>query len=84
MDSQIKRLFAHLQQHAGKWVPMPELVRVSGSYVIHSRIADLRRKKLGKFDNRTERHDDGVKRIIHSYYRLTPKRPRKQKPPGEQ
>lgn len=78
MASQTHRLYAYLRQHASQWVPMPELVRVSGSWVVHSRISDLRRKKLGKIENRIERHDDGVERIVHSFYRFTPKRPRKQ------
>jgi hypothetical protein len=70
--SQIQLLYSHLRRHAGSWVPMPELVRVTGSYVIHSRIADLRRWKVGTFDNYVRHEQDGNRRTIHSFYRFTP------------
>ncbi len=40
--SQCDRVLDRLQLTPGEWVAMPALVRASGSYVVHSRIAGLR------------------------------------------
>jgi len=49
----------------GDWVAMPLLVEASGSYVVHSRISDLRNRGW-QIEQRNERHG----RQIHSFYRL--------------
>jgi hypothetical protein len=41
-ETQCELILARLEKARGRWVMMPELSRVSGSYVVHSRIADLR------------------------------------------
>lgn len=41
-ETQCQAILNHLEQHRGKWVAMPDLVRVSGAYAVHSRISDLR------------------------------------------
>jgi hypothetical protein len=56
---------AQLTAKRGEWVAMPLLAEASGSYVIHSRISDLRAKGL-QIESKTERH--GKKN--HSFYRL--------------
>jgi len=56
-----------LENKAGKWVPMPRLVDVSGSYNIHSRIDELRRKRFLNIACKVEQQPDGSK---HSYYML--------------
>lgn len=63
--TQCDRILAHLQQRVGQWVPMPELHSASGSYVVHSRISDLR-ERGHLIDNRTEH----VRGLCRSFYRL--------------
>ncbi len=63
--SQCDKILAVLQDNAGQWVPIPVLHQASGSYVIHSRIADLR-KRGHSIDQRSEHHDGQN----HSFYRL--------------
>lgn len=41
-SSQAARILAALERANGAWVPMPELVRLSGAYAVHSRVSDLR------------------------------------------
>ena len=43
-NSQCAKILRRLQQSPGEMVPMPELVAVSGSYNIHSRVDELRSK----------------------------------------
>lgn len=68
--SQCDRILAVLAGRAGKWVAMPRLVKASGSYVIHSRIADLNRRRraseLPPIENRTRRFGGACL----SFYRL--------------
>ena len=59
--TQCDLILDRLQETPGEWVAMPALVRVSGSYVIHSRIADLRAR-----GHRNLR----LGRAVHSEYRL--------------
>ena len=54
-----------LQANLGEWVGVPQLYNASGSYVIHSRIAGLR-KKGANILNRTER----INGQTHSFYKL--------------
>ena len=74
MPSQIKIILQYLRRRPGRWVPMPQLMRVSGSSVVHSRIAELRRRRLGKVENRLTYECDGERCIVHSCYRLVPER----------
>lgn len=62
--SQSERILAHLRLAAG-WVHLPDLVRVSGGYAVHSRIADLR--KRGYVIEQESVHRG---RAVHSFYRL--------------
>jgi hypothetical protein len=64
--SQNGRILAELNRLRGQWVPMPQLVKVSGSYVIHSRVADLRRAGCD-----IQQHNVIIQRQCHSYYALT-------------
>jgi len=67
--SQNDKILNHLLLHKGKWVPMPELVTASGSYNIHSRIAELRRKNGININNRTVNGPGGGQKK-HSFYRI--------------
>ncbi len=64
MKTQNQLVLEHLAKHHNEWVAMPELVAVSGSFNIHSRIAELR--TLG---HRIEHLPEGSK-PRRSYYRL--------------
>ncbi len=64
--SQIEAIEKRLRDAAGEWVSMPDLVRVSGSYNIHSRAADLRRQGV-TVENTMLEGDDGKKL---SWYRI--------------
>lgn len=68
--SQCSKILSRLRASSGQWVPMPELVAVSGGYACHSRISDLRKQDL-MIDHKNERQPDGS---IHSFYRLIEKR----------
>jgi hypothetical protein len=48
------------------WVSMPDLVRCSGSYNVHSRISDLRKRGLN-IEQKLEVLGDGTRA---SYYRI--------------
>lgn len=63
--SQCARILQRLSETPGEWVPMPVLVKLSGSYVIHSRIADLRNR-----GNRIDHRNKIMHRQCHSEYRL--------------
>lgn len=64
-SSQTGLVLQRLQERAGQWVPMPELVEFCGGYAVHSRIADLR--KLGyAIDNLVDRSS----KPYRSYYRI--------------
>ena len=73
--TKIDNIFACLKANEGAWVPMPTLVAASGCYVIHSRVADLRKRYDGKFECKVERHHDGVETVTRSFYRYTPPSP---------
>lgn len=64
--TQCAAILQALQARDGEWVPMPLLVRLSGGYAVHSRIADLRRR--GHRIDHTNRRQG---RQVHSYYRLS-------------
>ena len=63
--SQNNLIYEELRRNANRYVSMPDLVRVSGSYNIHSRIADLR-EKGSIIENKVEKIDGKN----HSYYKL--------------
>jgi len=64
--SQCANIFQRLAQFQGKWISMLDLHRISGSFVVHSRISDLR-KSGHTIEHKNERINDK----IHSYYKLT-------------
>lgn len=63
--SQADRILEALRLAAGGWVQMPGLVRASGAYAVHSRIADLRKRGL-----RIEQESVNRGRQVYSFYRL--------------
>lgn len=63
--AQSNLILQHLVRNYDEWVPMTDLVRISGAYAVHSRIAELR-KRGHSIDNRVER---SIK-PYHSWYRL--------------
>lgn len=63
--SQCAKILARLKETPGQWVEMPDLVNVSGSYNIHSRISDLRKR-----GERIGHKNTTVNRKTHSFYRL--------------
>lgn len=66
MQSQNALILARLNSTPGEWVSMPELVQVSGSFNIHSRIDELRHKGGHAIENRTVRAP-GSRRLQSSY-----------------
>jgi hypothetical protein len=67
--SQASLILAELQRRQGCNVPMPDLARVSGSWNVHSRIAELR--KRGHVIKNEIDHDP-LGPAKHSYFRLVP------------
>ena len=63
--SQADAILGQLKQRKGKWCSMPSLGRISGSYNVHSRIADLRKR-----GHQIEHRNEHAGRLIRSYYRL--------------
>jgi hypothetical protein len=63
--SQNELIETRLTEKRGQWVPMPELSQLSGSYVVHSRVSDLRKKGL-QIESKTEQHG----KTKHSFYKL--------------
>jgi hypothetical protein len=69
--SQADAILAELRGANGDWVSMPRLCAVSGSYNVHSRIADLRAR--GHIISQKNEHTTDPKtgrRICASSYRL--------------
>lgn len=67
--SQCALILGELEKHAGEWVDMPRLVKVSGAYAVHSRAADLR-KRGHQIDQRNVFAKRSGKRVVKSQYRL--------------
>ena len=65
--SQTDRLIATLLRAGGNWVGLPALYEATGSFVLHSRAADARKKGY-TIENRTEH--DALTGKRHSFYRL--------------
>jgi len=63
--TQADKVLDCLQANLGEWVAMPRLADVSGSYVIHSRVAELRNRGCN-IRNKTET----VNGVRFSYYML--------------
>lgn len=66
MPTQTERIYRILRSARG-WVGMPRLARNSGSWNVHSRIADLRARGL-EIENRIQRRP-GTTTLL-SFYRL--------------
>lgn len=64
--SQCDAILECLSNRKGEWLSMPCLVGYSGSYNVHSRISDLR-KRGHRIEHRNEHHG----RQVRSFYRLT-------------
>lgn len=64
--TQEDRVLYCLQDNLGNWVGLPLLMQLSGSAVVHSRIAGLR-KKGACILNKIERSQDGTRK---SFYKL--------------
>jgi hypothetical protein len=64
-QTQSSLILEHLLKHKGQWVPMPDLVRISGAYAVHSRISDLRAD-----DHTIDHKNEHVDGLCHSFYRL--------------
>ena len=65
-ESQADKILSFLQMRAGSWVGMPQLGMASGSWNVHSRISDLRKRGCN-IAQKTERQPDGTN---HSFYQL--------------
>lgn len=70
--SQLYRLLDYFVEHPMVWTAMPHLTRISGSYVIHSKIAELRRLQVGLFQNKVEHVSRDGQRVAISSYRFVP------------
>ena len=69
--SQNQSILDVLTDRKGQWVSMIELIVASGSYNIHSRISELRKKRGVPVENRTEQKPtpkDPRRKI--SFYRI--------------
>ena len=66
-NSQNSLVLAELQRRPGQWVSMPQLVEVSGSYNIHSRISELKLRGGWPLENKITYREDGTRM---SWYRL--------------
>lgn len=67
-NSQCGKILAALHAAGGAWLSMPELVEISDSYNIHSRIDELRHAYGFNIENQT----DYSVRPHRSKYRLLP------------
>lgn len=63
--SQCGAILAYLEAAGGAWVAMPVLAKVSGSYAVHSRVAELRSR-----GHVIEQHSERDGRKVRSFYRL--------------
>jgi hypothetical protein len=63
--SQCDKILDALEKANGTWVSLPDLVRTSGAYAVHSRVSDLRKR-----GHRIEQANEHVGGLIHSSYRL--------------
>ena len=68
--TQTNRCLQRLQKTPGDWVSLPDLYQASGSWAIHSRISDLRKR-----GHVIEQHSQVVDGQVHSSYRLIPGQP---------
>jgi hypothetical protein len=66
-NSQCNLILRELKRKKGQWVPMPRLVSCSGSYNVHSRIADCRRRGAVILHENKYKHQG---RKVMSFYRL--------------
>lgn len=66
LATQAGRILAALTAAQGDWVSMPKLVKVSGSYNVHTRIDELRHRLGAEIENKCD-NDSMAK---NSSYRL--------------
>lgn len=66
--TQRELVLIELQKNAGEWVPMPQLVRASGAYAVHSRVSDLRSPRHGS--HQIEHRNTWNDGVCCSEYRL--------------
>lgn len=57
-----------LASKPGRWISMIELGKAAGAWAVHSRVAELRKRRGMQISNRREIVDGKV----HSFYRYTP------------
>lgn len=64
-------LEAYFRAHPNVWIAMPVLVEVTGSYVVHSRVADCRNLRGMHIEHRNKWQVNG-RRVCCSQYRFVP------------
>lgn len=64
-DSACSIILNALKARPGEWIPMPELVNLSGAYHVNSRVDELRKNGYN-IENR-KKHEG---RKVHSFYRI--------------
>lgn len=67
--AQCSLVLAYLLRFKNKWIPMPELAKISGSLNVHSRIAEVRRRGHTILNRVTQ----GKHNVKCSEYKLVPK-----------
>jgi hypothetical protein len=67
-DSQCAAILSRLRKDPGQWVSMPDLVHVSGSFNIHTRVDEIRHR-LGET---VECKIESASRRKFSFYRVPP------------
>jgi hypothetical protein len=63
--SQCDKILSLLRDRRGVWVPITELHTASGSYVIHSRVSDLRKR-----GHSISQRNEWLHGQCHSFYKL--------------
>lgn len=67
--AQCSQVLAYLLRFKNRWIPMPELAKISGSYAINSRAAELRKRGHTILNRVTQ----GKHSVKCSEYKLVPK-----------
>ena len=69
-DTQCAAILARLRKDPGQWVSMPDLVHVSGSYNVHTRVDEIRHRLGQPVECKIERMSDTRRQF--SFYRVPP------------
>jgi hypothetical protein len=77
-DTQCAFIVSRLRQVPGEWVSMPELVAVSGSFNIHTRIDEIRHRLGHAVECKIERRQGSRRQF--SFYRIPDQREAQQSP----